>query len=127
MTGRAIWLMASLFFAHFLGDFTLLSTKRMQEAKATGRPAGPIAAHGLVHALLVGAAVALVAWSGVLVVVTVVAIEFASHFGIDWTRGRLTAGRPSLSSPGSSAFWMVLGLDQLAHYLVLLWIGALVF
>jgi hypothetical protein len=126
MTGRAIWLMASLFLAHFLGDFTRLSTNRMQEAKATGRPVGPIVAHGAVHAVLVGIAVAAAAWPGVSVLVAAMGVEFVTHFGIDWIRGRLGDGRPTLSSPESPAFWTVLGLDQLAHYLVLLWIAALV-
>jgi hypothetical protein len=127
MTGRAIWLMASLFLAHFLGDFTRLSTKRMQKAKATGRPVGPILAHGAVHGFLVGIAVAAVASPGMSVLIAAMGVEFVTHFGIDWIRGRLGEGRPNFSSPESPAFWTVLGLDQLAHYLVLLWIAALVF
>jgi hypothetical protein len=112
--------------AHFIGDFTPLATPRMQEAKARGKPAGPIALHALVHAFLVGAAVMLAAWPGATLAVAAVGLEFGTHLGIDWIRGRLGAGRPALSDPKTQAFWSILGLDQLAHGLVLIWIASLV-
>lgn len=120
-----MWLLVSLFIAHFLGDFTPLSTRRMQEAKATGRPVGPIAAHAGVHAALLAVAVTLSAWPGVVLLAVVVGLEFATHLAIDWMKGRFSAGHPAVSNPQYQAFWTVLGVDQLAHYLVLIWIASI--
>lgn len=126
MTSTAAWLLVSLFLAHFLGDFTPLSTRRMQEAKAVGRPVGPIMAHAGVHALLVGLAVGFASWPGGGLLLAAVLLEFVTHLGIDWGRGRMGARRPSLGDAESQAFWVFLGIDQLAHYLVLLWIALIV-
>lgn len=126
MTGAAALLLVLLFAAHFLGDFTPLSTAKMQQAKAIGRPVGPIAAHAGVHAVLIGLAVTVAAWPGFRMLGTAVAIAFATHLAIDWAKGRLGAGRPDLFNPDRQAFWTVLGLDQFAHALVLIWIAALV-
>lgn len=126
MTSTAIWLLITLFLVHFLGDFTPLSTPRMQEAKATGKPVGPILLHGLVHAILVGLAVVAVVRPGGSVVTAAVGIEFVTHFGIDWGRGLLAGRSSTLSDPKNQSFWTILGSDQLAHGLVLIWIAALV-
>lgn len=126
MSAPAVLLLAGLFFAHFLGDFTALATPGMQTAKAAGRPIGPIAAHGAVHALLV----TLVVWGVVApalpVLVGAAALEFASHFCIDWLRGLLSRDRPGLADPSRGPFWVAVGLDQLAHALVLIGVAALV-
>ena len=126
MNATAAGLLALLFVSHFLGDFTPLATSRMQKAKAVGRPLSPIAAHAAVHALLVGLAVLVGAWPGAALAGMAVGIEFVTHLAIDWTRGRLGAGRPALSDPVGQAFWSVLGFDQLAHGLVLIWIAFLI-
>jgi len=126
MTAPAAFLLAGLFFAHFLGDFTALATPAMQAAKARGRPVGPIAAHAAVHALLV----TLVVWGVVApalpVLVTAAALELSSHFFIDWLRGLLSRGRPGLGDPARGQFWVAFGLDQLSHALVLIGVAALV-
>jgi len=124
MTAEAAALMAALLVAHFLGDFTPLATARMQQAKSLGRPVGPIAVHAMVHAVLVAVAVALAASPGLRVVGAAAAIEFGTHLAIDWTRGRLGARIPALSDSGDQEFWTALGLDQLAHGLVLVAIAA---
>lgn len=120
MTDVGAGLLSSLFLAHFLGDFTPLSTRRMRDAKAVGRPAGPIAAHAGVHALLVGVAVMVAGPPNLFLLAGAMAWEFGTHLGIDWFRGRLGGRYPSLQDPRTRAFWTTLGLDQLAHYLVLL-------
>jgi hypothetical protein len=126
MSGATAGLLVLLLVAHFLGDFTPLSTPRMQKAKAAGRPVGPIAAHAAVHALLVGIAVLVGASPGVALLGVAMGIELVTHLAIDWTRGRLGAGRPELADPQMQAFWTILGIDQLAHGLVLIWIAFLV-
>jgi len=126
MTTTAIRLLAVLFVAHYLGDYTPLATPRMQRAKAAGRPVGPIAAHALVHATLVGLAVLAIARPEPRMLAAAAAIEFGTHLALDWGRGRMGANRPRLGDPSAQIFWSMLGLDQLIHTLVLIWIAALV-
>ncbi len=126
MSAQAVWVLAGLFLAHFLGDFTALATPAMQAAKAKGRPVGPIAAHAAVHALLV----TLVVWGVVAPALPVLsvaaALELSSHFCIDWLRGFFSRRRPALADPTGGPFWVAFGLDQLAHALVLIGVAALV-
>ena len=126
MSGGVVGLLAILLFCHFLGDFTPLSTARMQEAKSTGKPVGPIAAHALVHGVLVAAAVLLAAAPGMPTVLLAGGLEFGTHFAIDWARGLLGGRYPRVSDPNHQLFWSALGVDQFAHGLVLVWIAWLV-
>lgn len=126
MSPQAAALLSFLFLTHFLGDFTPLATERMQEAKRSGRPLGPIALHALVHAALVGLVVALVPRAAPILVLAAVAIEFWTHFLLDWWKGFMSARRSALGDPGRRVFWTALGLDQFAHALVLVWISWLV-
>lgn len=126
MTSQGISLLAFLFAAHCLGDFTPLATRRMLEAKAVGKPLGPIASHAAVHAGLVGLVVALVVRPGPGLIGMAALVEFGAHLAIDWVRGRLGGQWPTLSDPSAQAYWTALGLDQLAHALVLIGIAALV-
>ena len=126
MTSHGIGLLALLFAVHFLGDFTPLATRRMLEAKAVGKPLGPIVSHAVVHGILVGFAVALVVRPGPGLIWMAALVEFGSHLAIDWVRGRLGGHWPMLSDPEAQAYWTALGLDQLAHALVLVGIAALV-
>ena len=126
MTPVAAVLLGMLLVGHFLGDFTPLSTERMREAKQTGRPVGPIALHALVHAVLAGIAVGAIARPLPMLLLGAVAIEFWTHLGIDWLRGRLSVRYPAIGDADQRAFWAALGLDQLAHGLVLVGIAYLV-
>jgi hypothetical protein len=126
MSSQAAALLAFLFVGHFLGDFTPLASARMQEAKLSGKPLGPIALHALVHALLVGIATVAIARPLPMIALGAVAIEFWTHLGLDWFRGRISVRRPALRDPGQPVFWTALGLDQLAHALVLVGIAVLV-
>jgi hypothetical protein len=126
MSTQAGVLLVFLFVAHFLGDFTPLASSRMLDAKESGTPLGPIALHALIHSILVGIAVAAIARPEALLLLGAVAIEFWTHLGLDWFRGRMGARNPALSDPAGRPFWTALGLDQLAHALVLVGIAALV-
>ena len=126
MTGQAVVLLSFLFLAHFLGDFTPLASARIQEAKASGTPLGQIAAHALIHSLLVGITVAAIARPVPMLIAAAVAVEFWTHFVLDWFRGWLGARRAALSDPSRQLHWTALGLDQLAHALVLVAVAALV-
>jgi len=126
VTVFAAGLLAFLLLAHYLGDFTPLSTSRMLEAKAAGGPVSPIASHAGVQTLLVALIVAVASGFDLRLVAAVVAIEFVTHFVIDLTRARLGVRFPQLRDPTNREFWWALGLDQLAHALVLVLITFLV-
>ncbi|MGB5674914.1 MAG: DUF3307 domain-containing protein [Gemmatimonadota bacterium] len=125
MTDQAATLLIFLFVGHFLGDFTPLATARMQEAKLSGTPIGPIALHALVHAVLVGVAVVAIARPVPMLILAAATVEFWTHLGLDWFRGKMSVRRPALGDPNQRVFWTVLGLDQLAHGLVLVGIAFL--
>ena len=125
MTEQAAVLLVFLFVGHFLGDFTPLATARMLEAKLTGSPIGPIALHALVHAVLVGLAVAAIARPVPMLILAAVTVEFWTHLGLDWVKGKMSVRRPALGDPGQPIFWTALGIDQLAHALVLVGIAFL--
>ncbi len=125
MTAQALWLMAALLVAHYLGDFTPLATVRMQEAKANGGPLRPIAAHALVHTFLVTAIVAVLVGTAGALLAAVAALEFGTHFALDAFRARLGRRVPAFKDPGRNSFWYMLGADQLAHGLVLVGVAAL--
>lgn len=118
-------LFGALLVAHYLGDFTPLATAGMQRAKANGGPLILIAGHAGVHTLLVFAAVALVARPTIPILAAVASIEFVTHFGIDAGRARLGQRVPVINDPHQGPFWYALGLDQLAHGLVLVGVAAL--
>jgi hypothetical protein len=126
MTNQAGLLLAFLFVAHFLGDFTPLASARMLDAKAKGTPLGPIALHALIHAVLVGIVVTAIARPAPLLILGAASIEFWTHLGLDWFKGRLGARNPAFADPVRRPFWTALGVDQLAHALVLVGIAALV-
>lgn len=126
MTTQASWLLFSLFFAHYLGDFTPLATARMQEAKANGGPASLIFAHAAVHMLLVATATVLVVRAAWTIIAVAATIELVTHFLIDLARARLTRRFSALRNPTQNAFWFALGVDQLAHGLVLIGVATYV-
>lgn len=123
MTGTHFLLLSLLLVAHYLGDFTPLATPAMRAAKNGEGPVGGIVAHAAVHGVLVLVALALVRvpWA---LAVGGAAVELVTHFGIDWSRMRIGLGRPHLRDPGRNAFWHLLGLDQLAHGIVLMGLAA---
>jgi hypothetical protein len=126
VTEFAAGLLACLLVAHYVGDFTPLSTGRMLEAKAAGGPISLIGSHAGVQAMLVGLVVGVASGFNLHLVALAVAIEFVTHFAIDLTRGRLGGRFPKMRDPTNREYWWVLGLDQLAHCLVLVLIAFLV-
>jgi hypothetical protein len=126
MTGETAVLLCGLFLAHYLGDFTPLSTRRMLEAKSAAKPLWPIAAHAGVHTGLMAMVIALVSRPEGAILALACAIQFVTHFSLDAGRARLGRWRPDLNDPARSKFWHLLGADQLAHALVLIGVAALV-
>jgi len=124
VTTDAALLLAALMVAHFLADFTGLATARMQEAKRNGGPASIIAAHAGVHGLLMAPLLLYVGGAGVAAAGWLTAVICGSHFLIDLSRARMGLRFGRLGDPDGKPFWVALGLDQLLHGLVLVWIVA---
>ncbi len=125
MSGADLLLLSLLLVAHAIGDFSPLSTAAMRAAKSGNGPVALIGAHAGVHALLVVVACVLARapWD---LVLAAAGIELATHFAIDDVR--MLAGRryPVIQDPTRDPFWYVLGVDQLAHGVVLMAIAVLV-
>lgn len=119
-----ILLLILLNIAHFLGDYTHLSTKKMLEAKRIGSPLMLIAFHSAVHAVLF--AIILVFYTEGLIFGICIWVEFISHFAIDVLKGKLNVWFPSLSNPANKFHWYIFGLDQLAHQLIIILIVYLI-
>lgn len=119
-----IALLISLLVCHYLADFCL-TLPVMIRAKADGRTLWPILLHAGAHAVLMGGCLAL--WgTGYQLLTALVATELGSHFAIDVAKGRLTHRFGVLADQQQRAYWMVYGLDQLLHVLVvvLIWQAA---
>lgn len=110
-------LLISLLICHFLADYCL-TTPQMIEAKTSGKHLLHIGLHAAVHATLM--AVVLLAFCVSFVVVSALfAIELISHFVIDYGKGFLGRKFPILGDNTKKPFWVLYGLDQLLHLLVI--------
>jgi len=110
-------LLIVLLVCHYLADFCLTSPA-MIRAKADGRNPWPILLHAGIHAGLVG--ICLLCWhSPWKPLLLLVLLELVSHFLIDTMKGRLTARFPILADMQQKPYWMLYGLDQLLHLMVL--------
>jgi len=111
------FLLLILLACHYLADFCL-TTPSMIKAKADGRNVWPILLHAGIHAVLMGLCLLIwgVAWEMLLLLMLA---ELVSHFLIDTAKGRLTARFPKLADMQQKPYWMLYGLDQLLHLLVI--------
>ena len=97
---------------HFICDFPLQAFPYMYRNKGTyGHPGG------IFHAGIHGAATLLVllVFSPYLALQLAV-LDFFVHYHIDWAKMRLGA-KFNLKPDNSEWFWILLGFDQLLHYL----------
>ena len=113
---RIVLLLIALLVCHYLADFCL-TLPSMIRAKADGRRVGPILGHAAVHAVLMGLCLLVygVSWRMLLILM---GVELVSHFLIDAAKGRFSARFPMLTDQGKKPYWMLYGLDQLLHQLV---------
>lgn len=90
----------------------------MIRAMADGRNPWPIVLHAAIHAVLMGLCILLWAtsWKTALLAM---AVEWGTHFLIDLTKARLSARFPRLADQQQKPYWMLYGLDQLLHQLVI--------
>ena len=110
-------LLISLFICHFLADYCL-TTPQMIKAKASGKKLQHIFFHSCVHAILMGLVFLAfsVSWKSILLLFS---FELCSHFVIDYMKGFVGRQFTSLADNQQKPFWILYGLDQLLHLLVI--------
>lgn len=113
-----MYLLLSLLFCHYLADFCLTSSA-MIRAKSDGQNPWPIVLHAAIHTGLM--AICLLLWTTFWkAVLLAMAVEWGTHFLIDWAKARLSVRFPRLADPQQKPYWMLYGLDQLLHQLVII-------
>lgn len=118
-------ILAGLFVCHWMADYTHLSCSWMLSAKRLGKPLFPILVHGFVHAFLMTLFLLLIGVS-VYKLDVLFGIQMLSHFLIDLWKGRMNGWFPSLQLPTNKWHWIIFGLDQLLHSLVIVWMSSYV-
>lgn len=107
-----LWLLIAYQVKHFVADFPLQREYMLKKTEAGWNFLLPLTTHCAVHAL--GTLLICLYWAPALWWLALV--DFAVHFIID----RIKSGPKYLgrfNNPGRSSFWVVLGLDQMAHHL----------
>lgn len=119
------FLLIVLLVCHYLADFCL-TMPVMIRAKADGRKLWPIALHATIHAVLIGLCLLAygVGWQLLLVLMMT---ELISHFIIDVLKAQISIQFPSWSDSRHKPYWMLYGLDQLLHQMVviIIWYSAI--
>lgn len=113
----------SLFFIHFIADFSHLSTDKMLAAKSnpsTPSALGLIFAHAAIHGLLMSIIVALFFGVHTLEFVFALMIVTISHFIIDLGKATMTDSYDWAKDISSRKFWYLFGFDQFLHASVIL-------
>lgn len=112
-------LLISLFFCHFLADYTHLSTNWMLNAKRLGKPLFPIFAHAIMHSTLMGISLFLFGIENE-TMCKLMLFQLITHFLIDVWKGRMNGWFPSLQSPANKWHWIIFGFDQFLHAVVII-------
>jgi hypothetical protein len=89
----------------------------MLAAKKHGRPIFPIFCHALVNGI--GYALGAFILQGWPFVLYVLSIETVSHTLFDTLKGRLTVWMPVTEDKTKLPYWIIMGLDQLLHQIVI--------
>ena len=109
-----------LFGCHWLADYTHLSTAWMLNAKRLGKPLFPIFCHALTHGLLMWLPLYFISMADIKDINLFIAFQVATHFLIDVWKGRMNGWFTALQSPTNKWHWIVFGLDQYFHAIVII-------
>jgi hypothetical protein len=112
-------LLIILFGCHFLADYTWLSTSWMLNAKRFGKPFLPILVHAMVHGIIMLSAMLLFDVS-VIIAVLLAIFQIVSHCLIDLLKGRANGWFPLLQDNSNKWHWIIFGLDQYLHAIVII-------
>lgn len=107
-----------LFICHFLADYTHLSTAWMLNAKKSGTPLFPIFCHALVHSVLM--TLVLIFYVDFTSAILLGLFQLGAHFLIDVWKGKMNSWFTFIQSPENKWHWIIFGLDQLLHALVII-------
>jgi hypothetical protein len=116
-----VTLLILLNICHWLADYTWLSTSWMLNAKRYGRPLVPILTHAAVHSVLMAICVGFYTNSFKLSLLAF-SIQLVSHFVIDVWKGKMNVWFPIVQSPTNKLHWVLFGLDQLLHQIIIIYI-----
>lgn len=105
---NALFLVTLLLFKHFWADWFFQSSKMAAKKGADWRW---LAAHCGIHILL--SAPILLFFTTLYTALFLLAVEFIVHYAIDWLKSRPILSK--LYPMPSHNFWVLIGLDQLAH------------
>lgn len=111
------WLMVK----HAVADFVLQTDYQWRNKGTYGHPGGLI--HAGIHLLGTAPVLLLVPSPTAAIAASVLAGEYVIHYHIDWVRDRLN--RIHGWTHADSAYWHVMGYDQLAHgltYVGIVWV-----
>ena len=115
---NVVLLLIALFVCHYLADFCL-TWSMLIRAKTDGRNLCPIAFHATIHAVLIGLCL-LVYSVGWQLLIALMMTELVSHFAIDILKAQISIRYPYWSDNRHKPYWMLYGLDQLLHHIVLI-------
>jgi uncharacterized membrane protein YbaN (DUF454 family) len=115
MTTQTLFLLLTLNFAHFLGDFTPLN-KWMLKAKRYGKPVSSVLAHGAVNSALY--MLAALFFTDIRMALLVFAIETGTHTATEVLKGRINRWFPVVEDRTKAVHWAVTDADRLLHQVV---------
>lgn len=119
-----VLLLIALLICHYLADFCL-TWPALIRSKADGRNVWPILLHAAVHAVLMGVCL-LVYGVNTEQLFLLMSLELVTHFIIDVGKAALSVKIPLLADIKRKPYWVLFGLDQLLHQLVVvaIWYAA---
>ena len=117
-------LLIVLLICHYLADFCL-TWPALIRSKADGRNVWPILLHAAVHAVLMGVCL-LVFGVSMELTLWLMLLEVVTHFFIDFGKAVVSVKMPLLAEFKQKPYWVLFGLDQLLHQLivVVIWYAA---
>jgi hypothetical protein len=102
---------------HIIADYVAV-TPTMLAAKRFGTPIFPIINHAAVHSLLMF--ICLLFFQSDLQIIRLLTIyQLVTHSIIDILKGRCNVWFPSAANNTSKLHWILFGLDQYLHYIVI--------
>ena len=111
-----VLLLIALLICHYLADFCL-TWPALIRSKADGRNVWPILLHAAVHVVLMGVCL-LVFGVNTEQLFLLMSLELVTHFIIDVGKAAVSVKLPLLADIKQKPYWVLFGLDQLLHQLV---------
>ena len=110
-TGMALAVVAYLLSKHMIADFVLQTRYQYTNKGRYGHPGGIL--HALIHVALTFPLLYVLLGPKWSVIGSLAAAEFLIHYHLDFLKEQI--GRRGGLNSGRQAYWVLFGLDQLAH------------